>query len=167
LEQTISKAILEDEPSAKQQPTVEFLYNRYSGMLFSYILQFIPDRMEAEELLVDVFALLAPQLERALDPPSNICCWMQVEARKMVLAHLRNKGDGQSMKSSGSWLDGQDKTYYFSLLTDASPEHQWVFRELFIYGEDKEGVARRCGKDLAYVTKILRESLLLIRNKLG
>jgi len=133
-------------------------------MLFSYILQFIPDREEAAELLVDVFVRLVPRLERGIDPVSSVYCWLQVEARKIVLAYLRNKRDGQSTEVL---MDGVDKTYYFSLLADASPEHRWVFRQLFIHGQDREYVARRSGKDPAHVNKLLLECLLLIRKNLG
>ena len=138
---------------------MELLYNQYSGMLFSYILQFVPDRGEAGNLLVDVFASLVPQLQRAFDSGLSIYCWLQVESRKIILAHLREKG-------AGSQQDG-DPNYYFSLLADASPEHRWVFRELFINGQDKERVAIRAGKDIAYINRILRECLLLIRKNLG
>jgi len=150
---------------AGRQPTLEGLYNQYSGMLFSYILQFIPDQVEAGELLVDVFAWLAPELERGIDPTSSIYCWLQVEARKIVLAYLRKKGDGQPAEQG--WRDGAHKTYYFSLLKDASPEHRWVFRELFIHGRDRDYVAGRSGKDPAYVSRLLQECLLLIRKNLG
>ena len=136
-------------------------------MLFSYILQFIPDRAEAGELLVAIFSRLAPQLEQTFDLPSSVYCWLQVEARKIVLAHLRSQGDGQLAKQSCTSAEGQEKTYYFSLLTDASPEHLWIFRELFIYGQEKECVASRAGKDVAYVSRLLRECLLLIRKNLG
>jgi hypothetical protein len=89
------------------------LYNAYGGMLFSYILQFIPERAEAGELLVTIFSRCAPRL------------------------------------------------------ANASSEHLWIFREMFIYGQDKEGVASRAGKDQAYVSRLLRECLLLIRKNLG
>ena len=138
---------------------MELLYNQYGGMLFSYILQFIPDRGEAGNLLVDVFSRLVPQLQRAFDSSLSIYCWLQVESRKIILAHLREKG-------AISRQEG-DAGYYFLLLADASPEHRWVFRELFINGQDKERLAVRSGKDIAYVNRIMRECLLLIRKNLG
>ncbi len=56
---------------------------------------------------------------------------------------------------------------YFSLLEDAPPEHQWVFRELFLYGRSKEQLALQSGKDLAHVSRLLRECLGMIRKNLG
>lgn len=133
-------------------------------MLFSYILQFIPDRAEAGALLVDVFARLTPRMERGIEPMSSVYCWLQVETRKIVLSYLRSKGDGQPKELA---MEGIDRTYYLSLLSDASPEHRWVFREMFIHGRERECVASQAGMDASDVSKLLRECLLLIRKNLG
>jgi hypothetical protein len=166
LEQTITKNILKEELFAGRRPAVELLYNRYSGMLFSYILQFVPDREEAGVLLADVFSRLIPQLQEAFDSSLSLFCWLQVETRKIVLAYLKEKGNGH--REAGADLTGRrDKGYYSSLMADASPEHQWIFREMFIYGRDKEGLAIQSGKDLAYISRLLRECLSIIRKNLG
>jgi hypothetical protein len=157
LEQAITKAILKEELNAGRAPAVELLYNRYSGMLFSYILQFTADRDEAGSLLVDIFCRLATQLQEAFDSSLSVYCWLQMEARKIVLECLQDKGDGRAAPLN----------YYLSLLADASAEHQWVFRELFIRGRNKEGLALSSGKDPAYVSKIMRECLLIFRKNLG
>ncbi|GGA91355.1 hypothetical protein GCM10011511_13360 [Puia dinghuensis] len=133
------------------------LYTRYSGMLFSYILQFVPDEKEAATLLVDIFSRLTPKLQNGFDSHLSVYCWLQVESRKIILEHLH-----ETTKEGG-----QTRTYYFSLLEDAPPEHQWVFRELFLNGRKKEELAACSGKDLAYISKILRECLVMIRKNLG
>jgi len=142
------------------------VYSRYGGMLYSYVLQFVPDKTEAGALLVDIFSRLAPQLQEAFDSSLSVYCWLQVESRKMILEHLRSKGMGTA---AGAILGrGPGTTVsYFSLLEDAPPEHQWVFRELFLYGKSKEELARQCGKDLAYVSQLLRECFGMIRKNLG
>jgi hypothetical protein len=142
---------------AGQRPAVELLYTRYSGMLFSYILQFVPDRKEAGTLLVDIFSRLIPQLQDAFDSSLSLYCWLQVESRKIILEHIHTTGEET----------GRSKAYYFALLEDAPPEHQWVFRELFLYGRNKEELALHSGKDLAYISRVLRECLGTIRKNLG
>ncbi len=141
-------------------------------MLFGYILQFIPDREKAGALLVDVFAALTPQLQKAFDSSLSIYCWLQVEARKIILEYIRGNGEGQPGGQDAGvrqipFEGGHDKSYYFSLLEEASPEHQWVFRELFLYGRRKEELVASSGKDMAYISRILRECLFMIRNNLG
>jgi len=168
LEKSITKDILKNELYSGQQPAIELLYSRYSGMLFSYILQFVPDRGEAANLLVKIFFKLGPQLQKAFDSSLSIYCWLQVEARKIILEYTRNGGNGQPPLKEALPTRGIDSNaYYFSLLEDASPEHQWVFRELFLYGRQKEELALRSGKDLATIGRLLRESLLIIRKKMG
>lgn len=166
MEQTITKDILKNELYGGQRPAVELLYTRYSGMLYSYILQFVPDRAEAGVLLVDIFSQLTPQLQKAFDSCLSIYCWLQVEARKIILEYMV-KSNGQSdLAVRHSLNGGHNKAYYFSLLEECSPEHQWVFRELFIHGRKKEELAAQSGKDLAHISGILRECLLIIRKNL-
>lgn len=145
---------------------MELLYTRYNGMLFSYILQFLPDRKEAGTLLVDIFARLIPQLQEAFDSSLSVYCWLQVESRKIILEHIRNKDNANPGKQEVPSFIGT-RAYYFSLLGDAPPEHQWIFRELFLYGRKKEELALHSGKDLAYINRILRECLGIIRKNLG
>lgn len=166
LEKTITKDILKNELYAGQRPAVELLYTRYSGMLFSYILQFVPEKAEASILLVDIFSRLTPRLQAAFDSSLSIYCWLQVEARKIILEYVRKKNRHFDRPDPGSFNGGTNKVYYFSLLEETSPEHQWVFRELFIYGRKKEELAAQSGKDLSYISGILRECLLIIRKNL-
>ena len=126
------------------------LYMQYGGMLYGYILQFVPDKVEAGTLLVEIFSRLTPRLQVAFDSSLSIYCWLQVETRKIILEH--------GSPSSGSNC---------SLLQDAPPEHQWVFRELFLHGRSKEELALQSGRDLAHVSRLLRECLGMIRKNLG
>lgn len=157
--ETITKDILKTELFTGQQPAAELLYTRYSGMLYSYILQFVPEREEASHLLVEIFSRLTPKLQAAFDSSLSIYCWLQVEARKIILEYTHG---GHPGGRNGA----HDRYYYFSLLEECSPEHQWIFRELFIYGRKKEELAVQSGKDLAYISGILRDCLLIIRNNL-
>lgn len=167
MEPTISKDILKSELYAGGRPAAELLYSRYSGMLYSYILQFVPDKTEAGTLLVDIFSRLTLQLHDAFDSNLSVYCWLQVESRKIILEYLQSKGTADVTSGANSGRGPRAAASYFSLLEDAPPEHQWVFRELFLYGKSKEELALHSGKDLAYVSRILRESLAMIRKNLG
>lgn len=147
---------------------MELMYSRYSGMLYGYILQFVPDRAEAEELLVHIFCELAPRLGQACESNLSVFCWLQVESRKIILDYLREHEKKDSINKESLPLSFNTKNAnYYSLLQDASAEHQWVFRELYLNGKQKEDLAGQVGKDLAYISMLLRESLLIIRKKLG
>ena len=165
MEQTITKDNLKNELHSGGQPALELLYNTYGGMLFNHILQFVPDRAKAENLLVDIFSGLSGRLQEACDSHLSVFCWLQVESRKIILHHTRRNKEsqiwGQAPASGGSKAD------YFYMLEDASAEHQEVFRELYIHGRRQDEWARQMEKDTGYVAEILRESLLIIRKKLG
>jgi DNA-directed RNA polymerase specialized sigma24 family protein len=166
LEKAITKDILRDELFSGGKPAAELLYNRYGGMLFSYIQQFVPSRAEAENLLVNIFSRLASRLETAFDSSLSVYCWLQIEARKIILEHRGQETETGNVfpRASGP---GEMKAYYFSLLEDASPEHRWVFRELFINGRQREELASEVNKDQAYIGDLLRECMLIIGKKLG
>lgn len=157
MEKTITKEILKNELYAGHRPAIELLYTHYSGMLYSYILQFVPGEAEASDLLVDIFSALTPRLQTAFDSSLSVYCWLQVESRKIILEYVGRQGG-----SSGH----ANKGYYSSLLEETSAEHQWVFRELFICGRRKEELAAQSGKDLTYISGLLRECLLIIRKNL-
>ena len=146
------------------KPAAELLYNRYGGMLFSYIQQFVPSRAEAENLLVNIFSRLASRLETAFESSLSVYCWLQIEARKIILEQRGQETRNVFSKAPGP---GEMKAYYFSLLEDASPEHRWVFRELFINGRQREELAGEVNKDLAYIGDLLRECMHIIGKKLG
>lgn len=180
MEKTITKDLLKTELYIDGRPAGEMLYARYSGMLYSYILQFVSDKAEAGSLLADIFARLTTQLNKAFDSSLSVYCWLQVESRKIILEHVRSKGRGEAHGESGAAgaiFGGGPGTSpgrgaglpasYFSLLEDAPSEHQWVFRELFLYGRSKEELAQQAGRDLAYISQLLRECLGMIRKNLG
>ncbi len=76
-------------------------------MLFSYILQFVPDRAEAGVLLAEVFSRLVPQFQDAFDSSLSLFCWLQVECRKIVLAYLKEKSDAYGEGGNGHSEEGQ------------------------------------------------------------
>src|ERR1700761_4236626 len=102
LETTITKAILKHKLYSGIQPAIELLYGRYGGMLYSFVLQFIPDRKEAEDLLVNIFQKLTTQLQDACQSPLSVYCWMQVEARKIILDYSRSRQHGDPAPAAPS-----------------------------------------------------------------
>jgi hypothetical protein len=166
LENPLTKDALQNELHSGQQHAIELLYTRYNEMLYGYVLQFVPDKLEGADLLVTIFSRLASRLQEACDSHLSIYCWLQAEARKIILENPNGFAalPEPELFNLASW---QDMTHYFSLLEDASPEHQWVFSKLFLHGRQKQDLALEAGKDLAYIDRLLRESFLIIRKRLG
>ncbi|MDR3712137.1 MAG: hypothetical protein P4L51_04935 [Puia sp.] len=167
MEKTITKEILKNAISTGKQPAIEFLYTEYGAMLYGYVLQFTRDQQEAENLLVSIFTYLSSHLTEACNSGLGVYCWLQSEARKII---LRERGPDASALLDEGRGDLQEtasgKSCYFSLLGEASHEQQWIFRELFLAGRGREEVAGQLDKDLPYIDKQLKESLLIINRNL-
>jgi len=158
LETLIAKETLQSKLSIGVGPAIDFLYDNYSAMLYGYVLQFIPDRQEAEKMLVLIFGDLSARLPEACTSPLSVYCWMQVEARKVILAYRQASVNGQAT-SSGD-------TYYLTLLQHASDQQKRVFSELFLKGRDKEELAGEMQITVQDINRLLKESLLVMRNNL-
>ncbi len=165
MEKTITREFLKDKLySSGTQSAIELLYTKYSDMLYSYILQFIPERQEADDLLVRIFTHLSGRLEEACDSTMSIYCWLQAEARKIILHYKSQDASLPLLYGPDSGADRQP--YYFSLLKEATNEQLMVFRELFLLGRHKEELARQLDKDAGYIDRVLRESLVIMGRNL-
>src|SRR5882757_5073720 len=100
LEGPITKDALQKELYCGQQLAIQLLYTRYNGMLYGYVLQFVPDKLKAEGLLVTIFSRLASRLQEACDSNLSIYCWLQVEARKIILEYIRENKNVSSVLSA-------------------------------------------------------------------
>lgn len=164
METLIIKETLKSKLNAGVEPAVDFLYTNYSSMLYGYVLQFIPDSKEAEKVLVLIFGTLAPRLQEACNSTLSVYCWMQVEARKVILQYKRQQPDGANGQPP---INGHNKNAaYLSLLRDASDEQRLVFTEIFLHGRGKEELANQLQKDVHDISRLLKESLLIMQKNL-
>ena len=160
----ITKETLKSKLNEGVEPAIDLLYTNYSSMLYGYVLQFIPDNKEAEKVLVLIFSTLSTRLEEACTATLSIYCWMQVEARKVILEYKKQRTSGVNDAQAANGHDND--AYYLSLLQDATHEQQLVFREIFLHGREKEELATQLQKNVHDISRLLNESLLIIRKKL-
>jgi hypothetical protein len=165
LETLIIKETLRSKLNTGVEPAVDFLYNSYSSMLYGYVLQFVPDKKEAEKVLVLVFGKLSARLQEACNSPLSVYCWMQVEARKVILEYKDQAVNGHAGQPDAA-AAGSQHAYYLSLLQEASDDQRMVFSELFLKGRDREELAGQLQKTVHDITRLLRESLLIMRKNL-
>lgn len=162
----ITKETLQSKLNDGIKPAVDLLYTNYSSMLYGYVLQFIPDRKEAEKVLVLIFGTLAARLQQAFTSSLSIYCWMQVEARKIILDYKQQHQDAGRLEQVMTTSAANNNPYYLSLLKDASAEQRLVFSEIFLHGRDKEALALQLNKNVDDINRLLRESLLIMRKNL-
>lgn len=162
MENLITKETLKSKLDTGVEPAVHLLYSKYSSLLYGYVLQFIPDQTEAEKVLILIFGKLAGRLQEACNSTLSVYCWMQVEARKIILEYKK-----QQAGSARPVTNGQPKNnYYLSLLQEASDEQRFVFKEIYLHGREKEDLAQQLQKNVRDISRLLNESLLIMRKKL-
>ena len=73
---------------------LEELYDRYSPLLFTLIKKIAPDEKTAEEILVDVFAILWKRPDAFDFETGNVYVWMVQLARNKAVDTLRPQPNG-------------------------------------------------------------------------
>ena len=135
-------------------------------MLYGYVLQFVPDNKEAEKVLILIFGKVSARLQEACTSDLSVYCWLQVEARKAILEYKRQSSNDSSNDHQPVTTGHDGNAYYLSLLQDASDEQRLVFKELFLHGREKEELARQLQKNVQEISRLLNESLLIMRKNL-
>lgn len=166
METLITKETLKSKLNEGIKPAVDFLYTNYSSMLYGYVLQFVPDQKEAEKVLVLIFGKLAARLQQAFASSLSLYCWMQVEARKIILEYKKQQQEANGADQQSPAIAHNHSTYYLSLLQDASEEQRLVFSEIFFHGREKEELAAQLQTNVQDISRLLMESLLIMRKKL-
>lgn len=162
MENLTTKETLKSKLDVGVEPAIGFLYSRYSSMLYGYVLQFIPDQKEAEKILVLIFGSLATRLQEACHSTLSVYCWMQVEARKIILEYKKQQAGNTSAQPTNG---RPNNVYYLSLLQEASEEQRFVFSEIFLHGREKEELAQQLQKNVHDISRLLNESLLIMGKK--
>ena len=85
---------------------------------------------------------------------------------KDYLAELERQGRDNDLSVLIETDIRQFPSSYLTLLKRATEEQQWVFRELFLRGRHKDELALQLSRDGAYIDRLLRESLDIIRDHL-
>ncbi|MFT3827785.1 MAG: hypothetical protein QM731_27960 [Chitinophagaceae bacterium] len=141
---------------------VEYLYSEYSAMLLGYTMQFIPDKKEAEEVLMLIFERLSGRLHEIPEAILSVYCWLQIESRKIILDYKQGCRKNAPLEN----VTVNNNTSYSSLLTDASEKQRTVFIEMYINGRSAQEVALQLQTDTTSVKQLLRESLIIMRKNM-
>lgn len=159
LENTLNKAILKNQLSFGKETAIGLLYARYGAMLFEFVTQFVPEKTAAEQALVTIFEKISLRLQEAFHSPLGVYCWMQQEARKILIEYRSqqlNEHNNIPCNSRG----------YLQLLQDSSEDHRRVFQEVYYNGKKKDELAKTLGMEPVVINQLLQECLLTIRKRL-
>lgn len=130
------------------------LYTQYGAMLFGYILKFVPEQKDAEQILIMLFSKLGHQLEEAFTTSLNVYCWLQLKTRELILKYSHINTDTTTI------------TECVLLLDDAPQAAKTAFVEIYLQGRSRASVAAMLDTTEDNVTGLLFSALSIIRKKL-
>lgn len=152
------------------------LYARYSRPLFSYILKFLRDHGQAEEVLQDAFVKIwrsAPRYDRSLSRPFSWCvlitkriCIDKIRARKPVtvtddpVALRPVEEQRQSERDPSEMVEVEDEVSILSDMVSRLPESQRVTLQLAMRtGLTQQEISDKLNMPLGTVKTAMRRGM--------
>lgn len=87
--------------SAYDSRALETLYDRYSPLLFTLIKRIVVEERLAEEILIEVFAIIWRKIDRFNFSTGNVYAWLVLLARNKAVDYLRRNRPLQGEVPSG------------------------------------------------------------------
>lgn len=84
---------------AKDQQSFSYLYDHYSGALYSIVLQVVPDREIASDVLQEAFVNIWRKIESYDPTKGRLFTWMLNVARNLAIDTIRSKAYQNSRKN--------------------------------------------------------------------
>ena len=84
---------------AKDQNSFRYLYDNYSGALYSIVLQVVPDKDVASDVLQEVFVNIWKKIESYDPTKGRLFTWMLNVARNLAIDMVRSKAYQNSQKN--------------------------------------------------------------------
>lgn len=151
-----------------------YLYTNYSGALFSVILNIVPDRDLAADVLQEVFVNIYRKIESYDATKSRLYTWMLNIARNESIDTLRSKGYRNNLQnrevtesvydSVGSTSQKIDNIGLRKLLEKIKPEYRDLIDLSYFKGYTQDEISQIVGIPLGTVKTRLRAALVQLRN---
>ncbi|HSK12213.1 MAG TPA: sigma-70 family RNA polymerase sigma factor [Phnomibacter sp.] len=157
---------------ARSRDGFNYLYEHYSGAIYSAILQFIPDRELAADLLQEVFLKIWKQIESYDRGKGRLYTWMLQIARNSAIDVVRTKkyqAQQKNQELSGAVYEigtmdlNPDKIGLRDHIGQLKPEYQQVLDLSYFQGFTQEEMSERLGIPLGTVKTRIRAALIQLR----
>lgn len=154
-----------------------YLYDNYSGALFAVILNIVPDRDLAGDVLQEVFVNIFRKIDSYDETKSRIYTWMLNISRNEAIDTVRSKGYRNSQQNrevteavyeqAGSVSQNIDKIGLRKLLEKIKPEYRQLIDLSYFKGLTQEEISQSEGIPLGTVKTRLRAALSQLRGLIG
>ena len=154
-----------------------YLYDNYSGALFAVILNIVPDRDLASDVLQEVYVNVFRKIESYDVTKSRIYTWMLNIARNEAIDTVRSKGYRNSQQNrevtesvyehAGGVTQNIDRIGLRKLLENIKPEYRELIDLSYFKGLTQEEISKIQGIPLGTVKTRLRAALSQLRGLVG
>lgn len=150
-----------------------YLYDNYSGALFSVISNIVPDKEMAGDVLQEVYINIYRKIDTYDSGKSRLYTWMLNIARNEAIDTIRSKGYRNSQQNrevteavyeqAGSVQLNVDKIGLRKLLEKIKPEYRDLIDLSYFKGLTQEEISQYQGIPLGTVKTRLRAALSQLR----
>lgn len=154
---------------------MSYLYDHYSGALYSIILRIIKNEAIAEEVLQDAFLRFWDKIEVYDAAKGKLFTWMLNITRNLAIDKTRTKEFSQIRKTDGieNYVHSHEKTDAYEQKTDEiglrellhqlPEERRWVVEYLYFKGYSQSELAEESGIPLGTIKTRLRLAMEQLR----
>ena len=163
---------------ARDQQSFSYLYDNYAGALYSIVLQVVPDRELASDVLQEVFVNIWRKIESYDAGKGRLFTWMLNVARNLAIDMVRSKSYQNSQKNQGmpenDYFDKAGGTTQLSVdniglkkvVGKLKTEHRVLIDLAYFKGYTHEEIAEMEQLPLGTVKTRIRSALIQLREYL-
>jgi len=157
----------------REEPAFNYLYDHYSGALYSVILSIISDRELANDLLQEIFVKIWRQIESYDTTKGRLFTWMLNVARNASIDAVRSKNYRQGLQNkeltenvhhaAGSIEINSDKIGLRKIVQKLKEDHRILIELSYFEGYTQDEISKMLNMPLGTVKTRLRSALLQLK----
>ncbi len=157
----------------RQQQAFSYLYDNYSGALYSVVLSIMPDREMANDVLQEVFIKIWRQIEMYDATKGRLFTWMMNITRNASIDMVRSKGFNNNQQnrelteavydSVGTVSTNIDKIGLRKLVFKLKEEYRSLVELAYFQGYTQDEISKMLDIPLGTVKTRLRAALIQLR----
>ncbi|GAC1428773.1 MAG: sigma-70 family RNA polymerase sigma factor [Chitinophagaceae bacterium] len=163
---------------AKDPQSFSFLYDNYSGALYTIVLQVVSDKELASDVLQEVFVNIWRKIESYDSTKGRLFTWMLNVARNLAIDMVRSKAYQNSQKNQGmpenDFFDKGGNSTQLSvdniglkkIVNKLKTEHRVLIDLAYFKGYTHEEIAELESLPLGTVKTRIRSALIQLREYL-
>jgi len=163
----------------KEQSALDYLYDHYSGAIYSVVFRILKDEETAEEVLQDVFLKIWDKIDSYDSGKGKLFTWMLNIARNQAIDRTRSRESSQRKKTDDidylvNKIDSQENSHLSvdaiglkEVLLKLPEDQRFIINQLYLQGYTQSEVAEEFDIPLGTVKTRLRLAMNELRSILN